>query len=239
MSKYKVSVILPVINETFSLEKTIEIIIKNSKKDISEIIIIVSKNKTSQDSLRIINNLEKIKYKNLIKTYFQDLPFIGGAIQKGFQISNGTHIIMMASDLETDPNDVQKLIHLSKLNPSSIITANRWIKGGSFEKYNLIKFYLNFLFQFLLRCIFLTKLSDMTYGYRIFPSKLVREVKWQELKHPFLLETILKPLLMKINIIEIPSKWVARTEGSSQNTFLENFRYIKTALMIRFFWKRK
>ena len=60
MYKYKVSVILPVINETFSLEKTIEIIIKNSKKDISEIIIIVSKNKTSQDSLRIINNLEKI-----------------------------------------------------------------------------------------------------------------------------------------------------------------------------------
>ena len=239
MSKYKVSVILPVINETFSLEKTIEIIIKNSKKDISEIIIIVSKNKTSQDSLRIINNLEKVKYKNLIKTYFQDLPFIGGAIQKGFQISNGTHIIMMASDLETDPKDVQKLIHLSKLNPSSIITANRWIKGGSFEKYNLIKFYLNFLFQFLLRCIFLTKLSDMTYGYRLFPSKLVKEIKWHELKHPFLLETILKPLVMKINVIEIPSKWVARTEGSSQNTFVGNFRYIKTALMLRFFWKKK
>ena len=37
---------------------------------------------------------------------------------------------MMASDLETDPNDVKNLINLSKLNPSSIITANRWIKGG-------------------------------------------------------------------------------------------------------------
>ena len=29
-------------------------------------------------------------------------------------MSEGTHIIMMASDLETDPNDVKNLINLSK-----------------------------------------------------------------------------------------------------------------------------
>ena len=239
MSKIKVSVILPVINETFSLEKTIEVITKNSKDHIFEIIIIVSKKKTASDSLKLINQLEMIKYPNLIKTHFQDLPFIGGAIQKGFQISSGTHILMMASDLETDPNDVEKLIKLSEHNPESIITANRWIKGGSFNNYNKIKYYLNFLFQITLRFIFLTKLSDMTYGYRIFPAKLVKKIKWQELKHPFLLETILKPLLMNVNIIEIPSKWEARLEGSSQNSFLENFKYIKTAITIRLFWNRK
>ena len=239
MSKLNVSVILPVINETFSLQKTVEIIIQNSKEDISEIIIVVSKDKTTDYSLKLINHLETSKYPNLIKTHFQTLPFIGGAIQKGFEMSTGTHIIMMASDLETNPNDVKSLINLSKLNQSSIITANRWIKGGSFKKYNIIKFYLNFLFQLMLKCLFLTKLSDMTYGFRIFPSNLVKEIKWQELKHPFLLETILKPLLMKVNIIEIPSKWEARLEGTSQNSFIENFRYIKTALNIRLFWKKK
>jgi len=239
MSKLKVSVILPVINETFSLQKTVEIIIQDSKEDISEIIIVVSKDKTTDDSLKLINHLETSKYPNLIKTHFQTLPFIGGAIQKGFEMSTGTHIIMMASDLETNPNDVKSLINLSKLNQSSIITANRWIKGGSFKKYNIIKFYLNFLFQLMLKCLFLTKLSDMTYGFRIFPSNLVKEIKWQELKHPFLLETILKPLLMKVNIIEIPSKWEARLEGTSQNSFIENFRYIKTALNIRLFWNKK
>ena len=239
MSKIKVSVILPVINETFSLEKTVEIIIKNSLEDIYEIIIVVSKNKTTEASLKSINHLQTKRYPNLIKTYFQDLPFIGGAIQKGFQISTGSHVIMMASDLETDPHDVKKLIDLCKCNPSSIITANRWIKGGSFKKYNIIKFILNFLFQFILSCIFITKLSDMTYGYRIFPIEIVKVIKWQELKHPFLLETILKPLLMKTNIIEIHSKWEARLEGSSQNTFMQNFSYIKTAIFVRFFWQNK
>ena len=70
----------------------------------------------------------------------------------------------------------------------------------------------------------------MTYGYRIFPAKLVKKIKWQELKHPFLLETILKPLLMKVNIIEIPSKWVSRLEGTSQNSFIENLEISKESL---------
>ena len=238
MSKINVSVILPVINETFSLEKTISIILSDNKKDILEIIIILSKIKTTKNALKKAEAL-KDKFQDVIKVYFQELPFLGGAVQKGFQLSKGTHVIMMASDLETDPNDVKKLIDLSKLNPSSIITANRWIKGGGFKKYNIFKYYFNFLFQFILRCIFLTNLSDMTYGYRIFPTELIRKIKWQELKHPFLLETILKPLLMKINIIEIPSKWEARLEGASQNSFLQNFEYIKTAILIRFFWNKK
>ena len=56
MSNIKVSVILPVINETFSLEKTVEVITKNSKDEILEIIIVASKNKTTSESLRLINN---------------------------------------------------------------------------------------------------------------------------------------------------------------------------------------
>ena len=84
MSKIKVSVILPVINETFSLEKTVDVILNSSKSDILEIIIVVSKKKTTSNSLKLINYLEKNKYPNVIKSHFQDIPFIGGAIQKGF-----------------------------------------------------------------------------------------------------------------------------------------------------------
>tara|TARA_B100001057_G_C22857399_1_gene953182 strand:+ start:1868 stop:2614 length:747 start_codon:yes stop_codon:yes gene_type:complete len=235
-SNIKISVILPVINETFSLKKTVNIILSNNKEEILEIIIIVSKIKTTSESLKVIKDLE-INYKNFIKLYYQDLPFIGGAIQKGFMLSNGTHTIMMASDLETDPGDVGKLIEISKSHPNSIVTASRWIKGGSFKKYNLIKLLLNFIFQTILKVLFLTKLSDMTFGYRIFPTKIVKNIDWEELKHPFLLETIIKPLKMKIDIIEIPSSWQARLEGTSQNSFFENFKYLKIAIKVKFVWK--
>ena len=232
----KVSVILPVINETFSLTKTVDLIVLENQKDIHEIIIIISKTKTTIASKQIIEKLQ-LSYQNLIKVFNQDLPFIGGAVQKGFEEISGTHVIMMASDLETDPKDVKKLISTSRANPDSIVTANRWLVGGGFYKYNKIKLFLNYIFQNILKIIYNTNLSDITYGYRIFPSNIVKKILWEELKHPFFLETILKPIKLKPNIIEIPSGWKARTEGESQNNFMANFLYIKTALRIKFFWK--
>ena len=232
----KVSVILPVINETFSLTKTVDLIVLQNQEDIHEIIIIISKTKTTIASKQIIKKLQ-LSYQNLIKVFNQDLPFIGGAVQKGFEEISGTHVIMMASDLETDPKDVKKLISTSRANPDSIVTANRWLVGGGFYKYNKIKLFLNYIFQNILKIIYSTNLSDITYGYRIFPSNIVKKILWEELKHPFFLETILKPIKLKTNIIEIPSGWKARTEGESQNNFMANFLYIKTALRIKFFWK--
>ena len=232
----KVSVILPVINETFSLTKTVDLIVLQNQEDIHEIIIIISRTKTTIASRQIIKKLQ-LSYQNLIKVFNQDLPFIGGAVQKGFEEISGTHVIMMASDLETDPKDVKKLISTSRANPDSIVTANRWLVGGGFYKYNKIKLFLNYFFQNILKIIYNTNLSDITYGYRIFPSNIVKKILWEELKHPFFLETILKPIKLKTNIIEIPSGWKARTEGESQNNFMANFLYIKTALRIKFFWK--
>ena len=61
---------------------------------------------------------------------------------------NASHFILMASDLETNPKDVKKLINYSKKNPKKIITENRWLKKNSFNGYNLSKIYLNKIFQF-------------------------------------------------------------------------------------------
>ena len=230
----KFSVILPVINETFSLEKTIEIIITENSNYIKEIIIITSKSKTLDKSFISIENI-KSKYPNIIFQYNQDLPFIGGAIQKGFEMCSGSHVIMMASDLETDPSDVKNLIAKSIVSPESIITASRWKKTNSFKNYNLIKLVLNFIFQNIMKVLFFSNLSDMTYGYRLFPSKIVKKMNCKELKHPFLLETILNALKLNIKVIEISSDWKARTEGASQNKFMANFLYLKTAIRIRFF----
>jgi hypothetical protein len=93
---------------------------------------------------------------------------------------------------------------------------------------------LNFIFQKLFAVIFTTTLTDMTYGYRIFPTALVQSIVWEELRHPFLFETLIKPLRLGVPIYEIPSKWSARVEGESQNTFMRNFAYFKTGLSVRF-----
>ena len=51
----------------------------------------------------------------------------------------------------------------------------------------------------------------------------------------FLLETIVKPLMLKVPIKEIPANWQARSEGESQNTFIRTFAYIRIAIQARFY----
>jgi len=79
-----------------------------------------------------------------------------------------------------------------------------------------------------------TRLTDLTYAYRIFPTSLVRRIRWTELKHPFFLETALKPLRLGVSIREIPAVWKARTEGESANPFMANFTYFRIAFRTRF-----
>lgn len=225
------SVILPVINETFSLTETVHQIERDCSADVRQYLIVVC-SKTTAESMEICNGLKESD-PSRYSVHHQTLPFLGGAIREAFDLTQTSHVVMMASDLETDPGDVKQLISTAKEHPEAIVTASRWLEEGSFEGYDPLKLRLNSIFQKLLSFVYGTQLSDMTYGYRIFPTWLVKSITWEELRHPFLLETLLKPLRLGVPIYEIPSKWSARAEGESQNTFFRNFEYFRTALKIR------
>jgi len=235
---HKFDIFLPVINETFSLQKTIEIIEKNNSKSISRYLIVLSKKKTTNRS-RIVSYKLKQKYKSKIKIIYQKKRFIGGALISAINNINASHFILMASDLETNPKDVKKLINYSKKNPEKIITANRWLKQNSFNGYSLSKFYLNKIFQFFFSSLFLVSLSDLTFAYRVYPSNIIKKFYLKENRHPILLETILIPIKLGIQFIEVSSKWKKRKEGNSSNPFFYNFLYIITGFRIFFSSKKK
>ena len=145
---------------------------------------------------------------------------------------------MMASDLETDPHDVKTLIAQAEKNPLAIIAASRWLGGEAFQGYSRVKLVCNWCFQRGFSLLYGRRLSDMTYAYRIFPTLLVQSIRWSELRHPFLFESLVKPLRLGVPVVEIPTVWRARTEGQSQNSFFRNFVYFRTGLKTRFAGKR-
>lgn len=227
------TILLPAINETYSLKKTVEIIFQTCKyKDIAELIILLSK-KSTQQCVETANTLCQ-KYPQKVWICYQKLPYVGGACREGFALAKGSHVVLMSTDLETDPGLVCKFIKMAKKDPEAVITASRWMKKCQFRGYNKLKKICNWIFQKLLNICFFTSLSDMTYAFRIFPAALVKKINWEELRHPFFLETALKPLRLGVKFLEIPANWEARSEGESQNGFLANFKYFKTAWHIRF-----
>ena len=155
----------------------------------------------------------RARFGDLVVVHRQKLRFLGGAMREAFDLARGTHTIMMASDLETDPALVPRLIARARAHPDAIVTVTRWHSQGGFENYSRIKLVANWIFQKLFSLLYWTKLTDMTYAYRVFPTKLLQAIEWQELRHPLLFETVVKPLRLGVQVIEIPGIWRARTEG--------------------------
>lgn len=230
------TVILPVINETTSLNQTVQIILRDARDRLQELLIVVCQ-RTTPEAMTVVDQLQR-ELGDLVVVHRQQLPFLGGAIREAFALARGSHVIMMGSDLETDPNDVGRLIAEAEQNPSGIVAASRWIKGGSFHGYSTVKLICNWLFQRFFSFLYGTRLTDMTYGYRILPTRLVQAIRWEELRHPFNLETMVKPLRLGVPVTEIPSAWYPRSEGQSQNSFFRNFAYFRIGLKTRFASKR-
>jgi Glycosyl transferase family 2 len=232
------TIVLPVVNETTSLKKTVDILLRDVKREDVKELLIVTCQKTTGEARAVAAQLQK-ELGTLVVVHEQTLPFLGGAIRESFNLARGSHVIMMASDLETDPRDVAVLIAEARKHPSSIITASRWQAGVQFHGYSKVKLLCNWIFQRAFSMLYATKLTDLTFAYRIFPTKLVQAIQWEDLRHSFLFETLVKPLRLDVPVIEIPSAWRARTEGVSQNTFFRNFEYFKIGWRTRFAPKEK
>jgi len=231
-----VSVILPVLNETASLTRTVDIILRDVKDRVKELLVVVC-GKTTPEAMATVQRLRE-ELGDLVVVIDQQLPFLGGAFRDAFDVARGSHAIMMASDMETNPSDVKRLIDEAEKMPWGIVTASRWRSGGSFHGYPRIKLVCNWIFQHCFSLLYWTRLTDMTYGYRILPTKLARAIRWEELRHPFNLESIVKPLRLGVPFVEVPSAWHPRMEGAASNPFFRNFAYFRIGLKTRFARKK-
>ena len=227
----KISVILPVIDERVSLIKTIDVLLKYNKKDIAKIYFILHKKKTKISSTHLCKKYTLIN-KKLFSIIYQKKPYLGGAMQDAFKVVNTSHCLMMSSDLETNPYSVKKMIKVSKKNPKKIITASRWLHSNPFSDYGYVKIISNYLFQNFFSILFRVNCTDLTFGFRIFPTKLIKIIKWEMFNHSFLFETIIKPIKIGTKIIEIKSNWKKRKEGNTNNTFTNYFWYIYIGIKV-------
>jgi hypothetical protein len=215
-------------NETWSLTETVQTVMADVGPLVKELLVVTSP-QTLAASLATINDL-RVSLGDILVVHKQTLPHLGGALREAFGLARASHILMMASDLETDPADAKLMVNLAIHNPDAIITASRWASGGAFTGYGWPKLVANAVFQSFFALLFRCKLTDLTYGYRLMPTQLVQAIDWHELGHPFLFETLVKPLRLGTAVIEVPSRWTPRREGRSANHPLKNLAYFRTGL---------
>ena len=235
MEKFSsVSIVIPAIDETESLKESIEIILETCDlKDLEEIFIVVCE-RTTPECLCVINSMIAPESEVPVRLYYQVHPGLGAALYEAMQRVMGSHVVNMAADMDTDPYVIKEMIRVAKAHPETVILASRWIKGGGFSGYGRIYKLLNYMFNKMLQILFMTKVKDLTYGYRFAPVDKTLSIKWESKGFSIGMETNLKMLRLGYKIIEVPAVWRVRNQGDSQNSFFTKVKYLSTVLKVRF-----
>ncbi len=226
-----ISVIIPVYSEEEVLKKTVADVIGVIPAKLREIIIVVSP-KSSPKTFEICKELTNIY--PLVHFFTQEKnPGLGLALREAFARVTGTHTIIVDGDGEFDLRTIPKMLERAE-EGYDLVLASRWIKGSKVHDYDPLTYILNRTFQLIFRIVFWTNIHDLTYGFKLISTDILKRFKWEGIWHEIAMETTLMPLKCGYRVAELSSDWEKRKEGVSKINTWKRFRYVFFALKIRF-----
>lgn len=229
----EVTIVILATNEEKLLDKTVKIILEENKVYVNKIFIVTPTNLTD-GCLNTIKNLSA-EFQNVIFHKYQpnSHPGYGGASIFGISLVQTEYFILADADGETDPKEVKSLISNLKNSEFEIISCSRWLSKNWLNQYGFINYIMNWSFQKITSLLYLSNLTDYTVGYRIYPTQLMKKIKFKNHNQSFSLETILIPIRKGFRIKEIPYNFVKRSEGVSKNSFRNKLKYVRTLIECR------
>ena len=206
------SIIIPVRNESDSLDSIMEHYSKNLSNLDYEVLIINDFSK--DDTLEKARNLFKNKNFKVLDNKKKGL---GGAINLGIKESSGSNVAIMMADQSDDINDLIKYNSLINTENCDAILGSRFLKESKVSNYPIQKLVLNRIFNYFVGMIFWNKYNDYTNAFKIYKKRTLEEIS-PLISESFniFLEIPLKIISRKYKYKIIPINWTGRTKGASK-----------------------
>ena len=206
------SIIIPVRNESDSLDSIMEHYSKNLSNLDYEVLIINDFSK--DDTLEKARNLFKNKNFKVLDNKKKGL---GGAINLGIKESSGSNVAIMMADQSDDINDLIKYNSLINTENCDAILGSRFLKESKVLNYPIQKLVLNRIFNYFVGMIFWNKYNDYTNAFKIYKKSTLEEIS-PLISESFniFLEIPLKIISRKYKYKIIPINWTGRTKGVSK-----------------------
>ena len=227
----KISVIIPCFNEYKTISKIIDKVLKNN---FIEIELIVVDDFSTDNTRKILNNINKDKIQHLIlneKNYGK-----GYSIRQGIKKSTGDIILVQDADLEYDPDDYQKLLDPILKDEADVVFGSRFI--GSDNK--RVLYFWHSIGNFILTLFFIIftnlNLTDMECGYKVFKSEVIKNIQLNENRFGFEPEITAKIAKLDLIIYEVGIKYHGRKYSQGKKiTWKDGFSAIRCIIKYNLF----
>lgn len=235
----KISIIIPVFNEEFTILKVLKKI-KEVQKNISQDFEIIVINDGSTDNTIKILKENEIFYDKLIDVSINQGK--GNAINEGFKNSSGDIILIQDADLEYNPEEYQKLLMPFQKFNADVVFGSRFKSS----EINRVLFFWHSLANKMITLVSNVfsdlNLTDVETGYKVFKKDIIKGINIDEKRFGFEIEITHKIANLKIKpkIFEVGISYNGRTyeEGKKigiKDAFRAIYCIIKFGFIKRFF----
>lgn len=225
----KISVVIPVYNETSTVEHIISRVFENIGD--GEVIVV---DDCSKDGTR-----EKLaslaQAKGIIVCLHDVNQGKGAALRTGFRKVTGDVVIVQDADLEYDPKEYPKLLEPILDGRADVVYGSRFL-GGPQRVHYFWHYVGNKVLTFLSNCLSNINLSDMETCYKVFKSDLLRRIAFKSDRFGFEPEFTMKVAKLGCRIYEVPISYSGRSYAEGKKiTWRDGVVAILTLFRYRFF----
>lgn len=227
----EVTVITPVYNERDNLRPFIQKVEQVLSGEFRNFEILIVDDNSPDGSGEIADRLAE-EYDNIKVLHRPEKKGIGTAYKEGFQLSGGTYIVSIDSDLSHDPEMLPRMIR--EAETADIVIGSRYVKGGKIEGRSAWRNLLSTFANYFIRIISGYGIRDWTSGFRVYRREVWETTmpKVECIKWDFQFESLYKALLDNFTVKEVPIFFHERSGGHSKFNMSEAFYFVLSVFKI-------
>jgi glycosyltransferase involved in cell wall biosynthesis len=203
----KLSVIMPVYNESATLRQVIERVLSVTRSPVELICI----DDASQDGSREILTGLQAQYPQMRILFQPKNMGKGAALRRGIQEATGDFVIIQDADLEYDPNDYSILLDPLLQGKADVVYGSRFLGAAPHRVLYFWHSVANRLLTLLSNCLTNINLTDMETCYKAFRRDVIQSIPLEEERFGFEPEITVKVAKRRLRIYEVGISYWGRT----------------------------